>query len=238
MEKYRVEIKDKLEFACSGVQHLKHRDRLYRVSIWDGRSFLILDVTDAGKRGATCPGLSINGQHEAPELAFWNDLLVDHTPRLLEAATNQEIPKELEKPYFRFYLEQKESKRILPLNLSVIKPLKAEPKKWTLPHVVRALVNGQFKGLRKNYYLTDDYTWDNAVNFREGEISDAIEFVQDVVEHPGGWWASKDSSGTVSICCHSFDSNEFTPVINPRQTTAQKVSRQNQFEKAKAFLAV
>ena len=78
-----------------------------------------------------------------------------------------------------------ESKRILPLDLSTIKPLKAEPKKWTLPHVVRALVNGQFQGLRKNYYMTDDYAYDNAVNFREGEISDVIGFVQGIVENPG-----------------------------------------------------
>ena len=213
MSRYRVKIQDKLEFSSSEVQHLKHQERLYRVSIWGGESFRIIDVTDAGKRGAVCPELTVDSDHQAPETAYWNDLLVEHTPRLLETTTKQEIPKELKKTYFSFYLGQVEAKRLLPLDLSIIKPLKTEPKKWTLPHVVRALVNGQFKELYKNSRYTDDYAWDSATNYGEGPISDVIDFVERIVRNPGGWWVRKGCNGVVSICCHSFDNNEFTPVI-------------------------
>ena len=80
--------------------------------------------------------------------------------------------------------------------------------------MVRALINGQFESLRKNYYLTDDYAWDAAVNFQEGEIADVINFVEKIVEDPSGWRAYRDG-GTVSISCHSFDSNKFVPKIEP-----------------------
>ena len=41
MKNYRVKIQDKLELQFSGVQHLKHKERLYKVSIWGAESFLI-----------------------------------------------------------------------------------------------------------------------------------------------------------------------------------------------------
>lgn len=97
-----------------------------------------------------------------------------------------------------------------------IAPLKALPAKWTVAHVVRALWNGQFQKLVCNGKYTDDYAHDAAVNFCQGEIKNGRAFARKLIESPSGWWASTDGSrGGVSICCHSFDSNSFYPVLNP-----------------------
>ena len=214
MKNYRVKFQESIKFINGEAQYIEHNGHFYHVCIRQYEALTITDMTHAGKRGMICPGLSVNSHREAPDGAIWDELLSDHALQLLEATTNQVIPSELSKPYFIFYLEKTASKELLPLDLSIIKPLKEEPKKWTVPHVVRALVNGQFKDLKKNYYLTDDYTWDAVVNCKEGPILDVINFVEDIVKRPSGWWVSR-SHGAIGICCHSFDSNEFTPVIDP-----------------------
>lgn len=90
-----------------------------------------------------------------------------------------------------------------------VNPLTEAPKKWTIPHVTRALLCGQFSGLKCNGVYTDDYAYDAAVNFQQGEIKHATAFARRILESPSGWWASGDNYGVVSICCHSFDSNQF-----------------------------
>ena len=112
-----------------------------------------------------------------------------------------------------FYRSEVKGIRVFsPFNLDKVKPLKAMPKKWTLRHVYSALINGQFKDLKCNYVLTDDYAWDAACDYRKGEIKAPIEFVKGIIENPSGWWTSY-RDGEVAICCHSFDSNSFNPVI-------------------------
>jgi hypothetical protein len=81
--------------------------------------------------------------------------------------------------------------------------------KWTLRHAIRALVNGQFEWLKCTGYYTDDYAWDMAMNYRQGEIPDAVSFAADVLESPSGWWVSGREENVVYMCCHSFDNNEF-----------------------------
>ena len=53
------------------------------------------------------------------------------------------------------------------LHLDRFNPLTSEPKKWTLPHVARAIINGQFTGLKSDGTYTDDYAFDAAVNFQQ-----------------------------------------------------------------------
>lgn len=89
-----------------------------------------------------------------------------------------------------------------------VKPLPAKPAKWTVAHVVRALMAGQFSSLKCNGVYSDDYAYDAAVNFHQGEIKNAVAFARRIMENPSGWWAHEDSD-SVSICCHHFDSNEF-----------------------------
>src|SRR5581483_2973985 len=99
-----------------------------------------------------------------------------------------------------------------------VNPLPAKPAKWTVAHVVRALLCGQFSNLTCNGIYTDDYAYDAAVNFRMGEFGDrpgaAIAFARRIIESPSGWWAS-ESHGHVSICCHHFDTNSFKFELNP-----------------------
>ena len=209
MKNLRVKIQNKLELNTYDSQYLEHKERIYKVKIWNHDSFIITDLTNAGKRGTVCNELSVNTRYGAPDLAYWNELLANHTNELLEATTNKELPQELEKENFNFYFREHESKRLLALDLSTIKPLKEEPKKWTLPHVVRAIVNGQYQGLRCKYRYLDDTCQD----FGKGEIKDPINFVKGIVEEPSGWWTHKNTTGVITVCCHHFDSNEFIPKI-------------------------
>ena len=144
---YRVKFQEKLQLENS-EQFLQHQGHLYRVAIWGYDSFRILDMTEAGRRGKKCLELTVNS-HAAPSCAIWNDLLGDHTQALLEATTAQVFPPKLSRSYFQVYLGAVESIRVMPLDLSIIKPLTAIPKKWTIPHVIKALVNGQYKNLKK-----------------------------------------------------------------------------------------
>lgn len=93
-----------------------------------------------------------------------------------------------------------------------VKPrrLTESPDKWTIPHVIRALLNDQFQKLTCNGVYTDDYAHDNAVNFHQGDFSkNSAAFAKRILESPSGWWC-QERNGIVSICCHHFDSNEFT----------------------------
>lgn len=96
-----------------------------------------------------------------------------------------------------------------PFELHRIKPLKEEPKKWTLPHVYRAIINGQFEKLACNGVYTDDYAFDAASNYSKGDIKDPIAWIRDIIEHPHGWNVWKGSDGHISVNCYSFDTNEF-----------------------------
>jgi hypothetical protein len=229
MKKLRVEIKEKLEMNSYGQQHLEHKGRIYQVSMWQHRAFVITDITNAGKKGTKCNELSVEATYDAPDCAIWNDLLTDHTPKLLEATTSQVLPPELEKPHFKFYFRDAESKRLLAVDLSTIKPLTEEPKKWTLPHVVRAIVNGQFTRLVCKYHHRNDTDLEN---YGEGLELDPIEFAKELVEHPSGWWTAKNGNGTVSICCHTFKSNEFTPVINPVSIRTKELEQETSEEES------
>lgn len=103
----------------------------------------------------------------------------------------------------------KESKRTFS-PFAKLPKLTAEPKKWTLPHVFKALLNGQFKNLRCKGVYTDDYAYDATVNYQQGDFSSAAaDFVRRVMESPSGW-RTYGNNGSVSVCCHSFDLNEFT----------------------------
>ena len=213
MKNLRVNIQNKLELNNSKPQYLEHNRRVYKVKICNKDSFIIIDLTNAGKRGTVCNRLSVNTNYGVPDdLAFWNELLAEHSRELLEATTNKKLSPELEKPDFKFYFGEIESKRLLALDLSTIKPLKTEPKKWTLPYVVRAIVNKQYEGLRCNYRHLDDTCQDSG----KGEIKDPINFIKGIVEDPSGWWVHK-RDGMISVCCHAFDSNEFRSKIETKK---------------------
>ena len=232
MQKLRVELKDTIDLNDRERQYLKYGDRLYRVKIWSGgENVVITDVTDAGKRGKICPALSIDSRY-VKNACPCLDLLYNHLHKLFELTTAKQLPGETLSfdERLNFYVQEIESKRLLPLDLSIIRPLEKEPKKWTIPHVIRAIVNGQYKNLRCKYRHLDDTCQD----FGRGEILEPISFIQGIVESPSGWWVSKNNDGTVTLCCHSFDSNEFIPVIAKPKNEEKKLSSIVKAEKIEA----
>jgi hypothetical protein len=220
MNNLRVKIQEKLNFNNRERQYFKHGERFYCVKSWGGgENFHITDMTNAGVRGATCSELSVNAKYSAPPLACFNELLGKDLEKLFELTTAKESPaSHFGSDNFNYYLREVESKRLMPLDLSMIRPLKKQPKKWTIPHAIRAIVNGQYESLRCKYRHLDDTCQD----FGKGEISDPINFARGIIEDPSGWWVRQTTDGMVTICCHSFDSNEFRPKIEVNEKKIKK----------------
>ena len=104
-----------------------------------------------------------------------------------------------------------------PFNTKYIKPLKEMPKKWGIAHVIKAVINKQFEGLRCNGKYSDDYVYDAATKFSQGGVEDSLSFIQQIIERPDGWWTSlenRDGRLIVNISCHTFNCNEFNLKLN------------------------
>lgn len=176
------------------------------IRVWQGSdSIMILDLRNAMLRGQTCKEVTIRDWKES--CAAVNYVGGRYAEMLAEHSENSESGS------FAIYVSEVPAMRVFsPFALNRVNPLKAKPAKWTIPHVLRALFNGQFEDLKCNGVYSDDYAFDNAVNYQKGAIKNAIDFAQGILESPSGWWTS-EREGIVHICCHSFDSNEFRPAI-------------------------
>jgi hypothetical protein len=194
-----------------------------KVHIYQGSCHITL-LDNAFQRGKSCPHYSINFDSHDDKLPFINEFLREFDFSLeaivdflegIEFSVNRwgsfekydyvsdngavlEIYKGVEKGIRVFS----------PFHVNRVKPLKEAPKKWTVSHVCRALINGQYKNLKCKGVYTDDYAFDAAYDYQRGPIKNGVAFAQDILEDPSGWWAS-DHRGSISICCHHFDSNEF-----------------------------
>lgn len=113
-----------------------------------------------------------------------------------------------------------------PFNLHYIKPLAELPKKWTLTHVYKVIVNGQFTGLKCDGQYSDDYAFDNSVNYMIGTINYPMAWIKKIIEHPSGWHCYI-SEGRVHVNCHSFDCNSFTPVIKVSEKRKEAFQHQS-----------
>ena len=183
-------------------------------------SLRLLELTNAGLRGKTCKEIiiSFNDMQEYTDLKY--NMVSESAGRVqlknVRSFKDAQLFSAMAESLLNCHVSCKEQKavRVFPiLNCDRIKPLKAKPQRWTIPHVIRALVNGQFESLKCNGRYTDDYAWDDALNFRRGEINNAICFAKRIYEEPSGWWCGEEKNGLVSICCHTFDLNEFKPKI-------------------------
>ncbi|NEX60097.1 hypothetical protein [Noviherbaspirillum galbum] len=112
------------------------------------------------------------------------------------------------------YSEGNGTNTFSPFALDRLKPLREVPAKWTMAHAKRALANHQFRNLRCNGVYSDDYAYDAAVDFHRGPV-DHLVMLEKLVESPSGWWTSLDGNGSVSLCCHHFDSNSFQLEMQP-----------------------
>ncbi len=172
------------------------------IKVWQGNDTIrVTDLTNALARGKTCKEVAVSGWNKP--CGALNCVNGRYAELLAEHAADTEIDG------LQVYVTEADGKRTFsPFATGRILPLKSIPKKWTVPNAIRALLNGQYRDLRCNGVYTDDYAYDNAVNYKRGVIADAVAFCVDIIERPSGWWVS-ERDGKVSICCHSFDSNEF-----------------------------
>jgi hypothetical protein len=91
-----------------------------------------------------------------------------------------------------------------------IKPIKI-PTKWKISNIWKAILSGQITKITKKYRTTDDFAYDNSVNFEKGKKIDNLKFAMELIEASSGWWCRVDEENKETIklivCCHTFDSN-------------------------------
>jgi hypothetical protein len=163
-----------------------------------GETLYITDVTNAGRPGKVCRRTNI-----AISYPYSYQSLADRIHCIVDMLTDGE-------PYESVYTTP--AKRVFDPTLKAYNPLKEIPAKWTLTHVVRALLNGQAENVKCTGVYTDDYAYDAASNFGIGEIN-AKNLAIRLIECPSGWHAYAEADGTVHVNCHSFDNNKFTPLL-------------------------
>lgn len=217
-----MESKTQKQFDESALDHSGEtfiEEGPWKLSQQYANSLVLTDITNALKVGKECQGYAINVWPASPAALhnFWNkaggtpekvweylealDFAENYSEKMNDAGSG-----EITLTVYRRSV--KGVRMYSPFALANMKPLKEIPSKWTVRHAIRALVNKQVEGVRKNYYLTDDYAGDAASNFRKGEI-DPIDLARQVMEAPDGWWSSLDGN-SVKLVCHTFDSNSFT----------------------------
>lgn len=101
----------------------------------------------------------------------------------------------------------------------VYKRVKEAPGNGTVSVVtlIKLLVNGQFRKLKRNYYYTDDYAFDAAYGFREGMYENPIPLVHEWINSRGSsrGCARVYSNGShVSFGFHSNDSSGLSVELN------------------------
>jgi len=195
-------------------------------------SITIMELEGALRVGKTCVEHSVgyrNSSDDSPAdfLNWLTSKNLNNIEEILDYLKGQELVQnrwgyhdpvdlgEYNGTEFKYSRSESKGVRVYsPFNTKYIKPLKEMPSKWNLTHVIKAIVNGQYENLYKNYHLTDDYAYDNAFNFQEGEIDHGQEFIKKIIERPSGWWTSLERNNVVSVCCHTFDSNQFQLKLN------------------------
>lgn len=205
-------------------------------------SISVIDLTNALQQGKTCKVFRINyaeWKHDSSitcdlfnALSDWEFTFTEFIDKL--KLTEPVSVSKWEKVVPLLWLEDKfkiyydEHKAINTYSPFVkVKSIK-QPTKWTLPHVWKAILSGQITSGECTGYYTDDYAFDAAVNFRQGEIS-PIHIAKDLIGSPSGWWVSVDSETDdkiiLTVCCHHFNNNKLvfrknfsTPTPEPIKT--------------------
>lgn len=191
----------------------------YRISFNRGgyETVRILDGRDAGLRKSECSEIvfeAINFNDSCCLLnSDWFDMELEEAFSLAMEADWIKNKwggfESIEADGIRIHRDSRNALRVFnPNHLDRFKPLKELPKKWSIAHAVRALVNGQASAYR-DYRYTDDYAYDAAYDYAKGEV-DALKFAKDLIEEPSGWRAYSNSNGYVNVCCHSFESITLT----------------------------
>lgn len=179
----------------------------------------LLDITHAGESGKDCPRLTITVEESSCGAMDDLDHLIavvkhlgDDLRVVFDTVLAKPFPSEAHNSEIRqgpIIFRRDANKSIRTYSpFARYKPLSAEPSKWNMAHVIRALWCSQFEDLRCNGRYSDDYAYDAASNFGEGAITDGRLFAARIIESPSGWWVSR-SGDLVTVSCHQFDHNSF-----------------------------
>jgi hypothetical protein len=128
------------------TKEFTYKDHIFEIRNYRHEQIIVRDYTNAGKRGKMVNALSfcfrnIDSYQEIMEYRDFEEFY-----KLLTKEVNIDdysICSDSEK--ISVYLREEQATRFLAKDLSVYKPLKEVPKKWTIPHAIRALINHQFE---------------------------------------------------------------------------------------------
>jgi hypothetical protein len=227
------------DFRWFGPSHVTYfKDIQLEYAYWSGSACMLLrELSDAFRQRKTCVGFRVvseNGDHEFPN-AFYELLrqncgfnprsvmewlkslpMVDLGPY---RGTGAEFKLKGYKSAIRIYPSDTAAHKVFsPFALHQLNPLQEMPKKWTVAHLKRLIGNGQFRGYKVNYYLTDDFAHDNACQLRRGYVQNPIASLSKMMDDE--LWLSSTvlDNGNVrlSFGAHSNDGRSLIVELNNR----------------------
>jgi hypothetical protein len=138
-------------------------------------SIRIVDLTNALETGKTCDTYSINWGLGCDAEGYsnflnWADSLGATILDVFNHISKMDYQTDrfgnesavLENGLQVFRNKSKSNSTFSPFKLAKLKPLTEIPGKFTVVHLIRLIANGQYRQLKTNYSLTDDYAWDAA----------------------------------------------------------------------------
>lgn len=190
-----------VEFNTVYVKSLNVRVSMYT------NSLRIIFLDNAGKRGKTCKEFVMwvdNGSIKNTCSNLFNAISLKEFVEIVKEDANSMEGEDWKIDVY----ELKAVNVFNPMDTSIYKRLDKEPVKWKIADCVRALVNGQYDAVECTGQYTDDYAYDDAVNYRKGAIS-ALALAKDLVEDgaKSGWWIYKRDEH-ISISQHPFNYNK------------------------------
>lgn len=204
-------------------------------SLYDEAIIEITDLANAAKAGKSCVIWTISQKHD-PKDWFLSP------PSVLNAVCGSsdivEVVKALRSGNYSKKADNIEvgSRECKGVNVfspfASVKPVKV-PTKWTISHIWKAIYTGQIVAAHRDYRYTDDYAYDAASNFGEGDLSgEALaELAEEIIENNySGWWVHLnkiDENGRyiIDLGLHSFEG--WTLVFDPNATCGIVETRRN-----------
>lgn len=163
----------------------------------------ITDLTNALIPGKECESITVEKQDDYSSLCLYSGCktMRDLYERYF---VKRELPDGC-----KVYTRQRRSMETF-TPFRPIKPIRM-PKKWTLPHVWKAILAGQVYQGKVDGKYSDDYAYDAAMGYHEGRKLDLPTFAKELIESSSGWRVTAtDTDGdkaTLSVDCYSFDMN-------------------------------
>lgn len=198
----------------------------------------ITDLTNAGKSGKTCAtwticqdgrAISNYADYKCPSdmlKAVCGSSNISEVVEVLRSGNYKETAENI-----TVYISERKGVNVFSPFASV-KPVKV-PTKWTISHIWKAIYTGQIVAAHRDYRYTDDYAYDAASNFGEGDLSgEALaELAEDIIENNySGWWVHLDKIDEngryiIDLGLHSFEG--WTLVFDPDATCGIIETRRN-----------